>query len=298
LNLQELRYFCAIAEHRHFGRAAEACHVSQPTLSGQLRKLEGDLGVILFERTNKRVALTPIGEKILTHARRALGEASLMEAVAKASHDQLAGPLRLGAIPTLAPYLMPLIFGPLREAYPKMTIELWEDMTHNLLDLVRSQRLDTALIATEISDGELTAIPLFVEPFLAAIPPGHRLAQARKVKQEDLACDLLVLPEGHCLAAQTLSACGRKNIRRSPFQASSLETLVNLVSAGYGTTLIPGLAADALSGRNVLLKPLVSRASRTIRLVSRATFPRPRALQAVEKTVRRVMSERRRDAAS
>lgn len=198
MNLQELRYFVAVAEHRHFGRAANACHVSQPTLSGQLRKLEEHLGVTLFERTNKRVALTPAGERILDHARKALSEASLVEAVAKASRDQLIGPLKLGIIPTLAPYLTPLILDPLREAHPGMTIELWEDVTLSLLDRLRSHLLDAALIATEVPEEGLSATALFVDPFLAALPASHPLASAEAVDESDLAADILVLADGHC----------------------------------------------------------------------------------------------------
>ncbi len=289
MTLQDLRYFAAVAEQLHFGRAAAMCHVSQPTLSGQLRRLEEDLGVTLFERSNRHVAITPAGERILEHARKALEEVSLLEAVALASRDQLAGPLRLGVIPTLAPYLIPLILGPLREAYPQMTIELWEDLTHSLLGLLRTQRLDVALIATEPEE-DLTAIPLFAEPFLAALSPAHRLAGAEIVNEADLAGDVLVLADGHCMAVQTLSACGRKNSPRGSFRASSLETLLNLVEAGYGSTLIPGLAARALGGRKVILRPLAGGSSRTIRLASRQTFPRPKALRAIEGIVRSAMS--------
>jgi LysR family transcriptional regulator, hydrogen peroxide-inducible genes activator len=291
LNLQELRYFVAVAEHRHFGRAAAACHVSQPTLSGQLRKLEHSLGVALFERTSKKVALTPIGKRLLVHAREALRETEFLEATAKAAGDPLVGPLKLGIIPTVAPYLMPLILGPLRKAYPGMAIELWEDLTGPLLSLLATQRLDAALIATEIRSGtELTAIALFVEPFLAALPETHRLADRKRISAKELTEDLLVLADGHCLADQALSACGKHRSRLGPFQASSLDTLVNLVAAGYGTTLIPGLAAGLFRGRSIVLHPLKERVSRTIRLASRASFPRPQALRALEKVIRQAMS--------
>jgi LysR family hydrogen peroxide-inducible transcriptional activator len=167
-----------------------------------------------------------------------------------------------------------------------MSIVLWEDFTHVLIERLRSQSLDAALIATEIPEGDLTAIPLFVEPFLAVLPVGHRLATARRVHESELASDILVLAEGHCLAMQTLSVCGRKDAERSPFQAASLDTLVNLVAAGYGTTLVPQLAAASIEGRKVLLRPLAGGASRTVRLVSRSSFPRPQALKAVERVVR------------
>jgi LysR family hydrogen peroxide-inducible transcriptional activator len=294
MNIQELRYFAAVAEHLHFGRAAQACHVSQPTLSGQLSKLERHLGVTLFERTNKRVALSAAGEKILEHARRTLREAALVEEVARASGDQLAGPLKLGVIPTLAPSLIPLILDPLRLSAPRMSIVLWEDFTHVLLDMLRDRRLDAALIATQVPDGDLTATPLFVEPFLAGLPHGHWLAPAKQVRESDLAADILLLPDGHCLAMQTLSVCGRKDAERSPFQAASLDTLMNLVAAGYGTTLIPLLTAASAAGRKVLLRPLAGRASRTVRLVSRSSFPRPQALKAVERAVRKATAAKLR----
>ena len=161
MNLQDLRYLVAVAEHRHFGRAAEACNVSQPTLSSQIRKLEDELGVTLLERTNKRVEMTPVGSRILVHAQRALREAGQMEAVARAARDPLVGPLKLGVIPTLAPYFMPLILNPLRQLYPGLTIELWEDQTRALIDALRNHRLDAVLLATATDAPEITEIALF-----------------------------------------------------------------------------------------------------------------------------------------
>jgi len=293
MNLQELRYLVAIAEQRHFGRAAEACNVSQPTLSSQIKKLEEELGVTLLERTNKRVALTPVGSQILEHARRALAEAAQMEAVARAARDPLVGPLRLGVIPTLAPYLMPLILKPLKQAYSGLTIELWEDQTRALVENLRNHKLDAALLATETDAPEITEIELFEEPLLAALPRNHRLAKSRKVDEHDLTDELLVLADGHCLANQALAACGAKHghihIRgamQGAMQAATLETLVNLVAAGYGATLIPALAANSLGQRDIVLLPLAGRSRRTIRLASRPGFPRPRALRALEKVIR------------
>ncbi len=290
MNLQELRYLVAVAEHRHFGRAAEVCNVSQPTLSGQIRKLEDELGVTLLERTNKRVELTPVGSRILAHAQRALHEAGQMEEVAQAARDPLVGPLKLGVIPTLAPYLMPLILKPLRQAYPALTIELWEDQTRALIDALRNHRLDAVLLATDTEAPEITEIALFDEPLLAALPLAHRLAAAEAVSEESLTEELLVLAEGHCLANQALAACGSKHGPRSGFQgsmqAATLETLVNLVAAGYGATLIPALAADSLGQRGITLRPLTGHTTRTIRLASRPGFPRPQALRALEKVVR------------
>ena len=294
MNLQEIRYLVAVAEHRHFGRAAEACNVSQPTLSSQIRKLEIELGVTLLERTNKRVDITPVGSQILVHAQRTLAEAAQMEAVARAARDPLVGALKLGVIPTLAPYLMPILLKPLRQAYPGLTIELWEDQTRALIDGLRNHRLDAALLATAAESPEITEIALFEEPLLAALPMDHRLAGERTISEEALADELLVLADGHCLANLALTSCGAKggpggNSLQGSMQAATLETLVNLVAAGYGTTLIPALAAGSLRQRGIALRALTGGSSRTIRLASRPGFPRPQALRALEKVIRRAV---------
>lgn len=288
MNLQDLKYLVAVAEQRHFGRAAEACYVSQPTLSSQIKKLEDELGVILLERTNKRVDLTPVGARILAHAQASLAEAAQMEEVARAARDPLVGPLKLGVIPTLAPYLMPLILKPLKHAYPGLTIELWEDQTRALIEGLRDHRLDAALLATPPESPEITEIALFEEPLLAALPFGHRRASAKKIAEDELTDELLVLADGHCLANQALAACHAKTsgLRRS-LQAATLETLVNLVAAGYGATLIPALAADSFRHREIVLLPLAGHTARTIRLASRPGFPRPQALRGLEKVIRR-----------
>jgi LysR family transcriptional regulator, hydrogen peroxide-inducible genes activator len=307
MNLQELRYLVAVAEHRHFGRAAEACNVSQPTLSSQIRKLEIELGVTLLERTNKRVDITPVGSQILTHAQRALAEAGQMEAVARAARDPLIGPLKLGVIPTLAPYLMPILLKPLRITYPGLTIELWEDQTRSLIDGLRNHRLDAALLATPPDAPEITEIALFDEPLLAALPLDHPLASQAIVTEESLADEMLVLADGNCLAIHALAACGKpvpprgtaapqRSALQNSMQAATLETLVNLVAAGYGATLIPALAAGSLGQRGIALRPLAGQASRTIRLASRPGFPRPQALRAVEKTIRRAIKPYQRSA--
>jgi LysR family transcriptional regulator, hydrogen peroxide-inducible genes activator len=293
VNLQDLRYFVAVAEQKHFGRAAQACDVSQPTLSSQIRKLEGQLGVTLLERTNKRVELTSVGSRILVHAQKALEEAGQMEEVARGARDPLEGPLKLGVIPTLAPYLMPLILKPLKESYPGLTIELWEDQTHALIEALRAHKLDAVLLATAGESPEITEIALFDEPLLAALPLKHELCAARAVDEEALKGELLVLAEGHCLANQALTACGTKHGPRSGIQgsmkAATLETLVNLVAAGYGATLIPALSAESLGQRDVALRPLRGKSRRTIRLASRPGFPRPQALRALEKVIRKAV---------
>ncbi len=314
MNLQELRYLVAVAAHRHFGRAAAACNVSQPTLSSQIRKLEIELGVTLLERTNKRVDITPVGSQILAHAQRVLSETAQMAAVARAARDPLVGPLKLGVIPTLAPYLMPILLKPLRQAYPGLTIELWEDQTHSLIDGLRNHRLDAALLATEADAPEITEIALFREPLLAALPLDHPLAAAAAVSEESLAEEMLVLADGHCLANHALAACGKPVAQRgvalsqrsalapqrsalqNSMQAATLETLVNLVAAGYGATLIPALAAGSQGQRGIALRPLTGHTSRTIRLASRPGFPRPQALRALEKVIHRAIRPYERSA--
>lgn len=293
MNLQDLRYLVSLAECCHFGRAAEACEVSQPTLSSQIRKLEDELGVKLLERTNKRVHLTHVGSQILVHAQRALAETGQMEVVARSARDPLVGPIKLGIIPTLAPYLMPLILKPLKQNYPGLTIELWEDQTHALIDSLRNHKLDAALLATKTNAPEITEIALFVEPLMAALPREHRLAKASAVDEDSLADELLVLAEGHCLANQALAACGTKHSRRSGLQGSmqfaTLDTLVNLVAAGYGTTLIPALAVNSFSKRGIVVRRLAGGSTRTIRLASRPAFPRPQALRALEKIIQKAV---------
>ena len=291
MELHQLRYFCAVARAGNFTRAAEEQHVAQPSLSQQVRKLEDELGVTLLERTNKRVDLTPVGSQILVHAREALAQASHMQAVARAARDPLVGTLKLGVIPTLAPYLMPLILKPLRKQYPGLTIELWEDQTRALIEGLRNHRLDAALLATPADAPEITEIALFDEPLLAALPSHHKLAKAKVVSEQSLASELLVLADGHCLSNQALAACGSKtgpgrNALQSSIQAATMETLVNLVAAGYGATLIPALAAQSLRHLDIVLLSLAGHTSRTIRLASRPGFPRPQALRALEKVIK------------
>lgn len=281
MNLRDLRYLLAVAEHEHFGRAAEACGISQPTLSVQIRKLEDLLGVALFERTSKKVAPTAACERLIGHVRAAVAEADAILSVARGLRDPLAGRFRLGIIPTLAPYLLPLVFAPLREALPALEVEPWEDQTTALLERLRAHELDAALLATEIDGPDLASRTLFAEPFLAALPPDHPLAGREVVAEEELARDILILADGHCLRDQALAACGRSGALGGTLRAASLSTLLNMVAAGYGTTLIPGLAAGAAQDAGIVLRPLAARAGRTVRIAWRARFPRRAALEAI-----------------
>lgn len=281
MNLRDLRYLLAVVEHEHFGQAARACGVSQPTLSVQIRKLEELVGVALFERASKAVTPTVACLQLIGHARAAVTAAEAILATARNLRDPMAGRFRVGIIPTLAPYLLPLVFAPLREALPHLEVEPWEDQTSALLERLRAHNLDAALLATEVDGPDLISQPLFDEPFLAALPPDHPLAGRAVVTESDLARDILVLADGHCLRDQTLAACGQSGALSGPLRAASLSTLLNMVAAGYGTTLVPGLAAGAAQDAGIVLRPLAEQTGRTVRMVWRANFPGRPAVEAV-----------------
>lgn len=288
MNLRDLKYVVAVAETRHFGRAAERCFVSQPTLSGQIKKLEEELGVAIFERTSRSVEVTPIGEAILAHARQILEQAEAIEALAGEYRDPLVGPLRIGAIPTLSPYLMPLILRPLRQKHPQMKLVLSEELTDTLLERLRKYEIDAALLATPVEDPDLEAVDLFDEPFWIAYPRGHPFNDKEEITQEDLdSAELLLLSEGHCLAKQAMAVCNMNERRAqgemADLRASSLETLLQLVGAGFGCTLVPALAMRGswTTDTGIIARELeIPDAYRRISLVYRHSFPRRAALTA------------------
>jgi len=294
MNLRDLKYILAVAETRHFGRAAERCFVSQPTLSGQIRKLEQELGVTIFERTNRSVDVTPIGETILVHARLLMEQADAIEQVARAHQDPMAGPLRVGAIPTLSPYLMPLILVPMKRRYPQLKLVLIEEVTDSLLQRLGRHELDAALLATPVADPELAAMPLFEEPFWLAHPRNHPLYDKDEITEADLAeIDLLLLAEGHCLTHQVMEVCHLAERPRegemADLRAASLETLLQLVGAGFGCTLVPALAIRGgwMTDSGIIARRLeLDNAYRRIALVYRRSFPRREALQAFADVVR------------
>ncbi|MCW8908809.1 MAG: LysR substrate-binding domain-containing protein [Sedimenticola sp.] len=288
MNLRDLKYIIAVAEARHFGKAAERCFVSQPTLSGQIKKMEEELGVTIFERSNRSVEITPVGQEILHHARQIMEQAEAIQQVSKRHQDPLAGPLRIGAIPTLSPYLMPLILAPLRKRHPQMQLVLSEEMTGTLLQRLQRHEIDAALLATPADSPELDTLPLFDEPFWVAYPRNHPFYTRDKIAQSDLDSEnLLLLAEGHCLADQAMAVCHlqrQSEGEMADLRAASLETLIQLVGAGYGITLIPALAMRGswASGSGVVAQPLAAAdASRRVALVYRHSFPRQAALQAL-----------------
>lgn len=288
MNLRDLKYILTVAETRHFGRAAERCFVSQPTLSGQIKKLEEELGVAVFERTNRSVEITPVGETILSHARLILEQADAIQQVARAQQDPLAGALRIGAIPTLSPYLMPLVLLPLKSKYPQMKLVLSEELTATLIARLNNHELDAVLLATPVEEQGLASIRLFEEPFWVAYPREHRFYTKEKITLHETGGEnLLLLAEGHCLADQVKDVChaSRRVVddELADLRASSLETLIQLVQAGYGITLVPALAMGGswVTGSGVVAQPLARKdAYRTVSLVYRNSFPRRAALEA------------------
>ncbi|MUV13882.1 DNA-binding transcriptional regulator OxyR [Noviluteimonas gilva] len=244
MNLRDLRYLVALADHKHFGRAAEASFVSQPTLSTQIRKLEEELGVSLVERAPRKVMLTPAGRDIADRARRIVAEVEQMREAARRSRDPEAGTVRLGLFPTLGPYLLPHVVPRIRARFPKLELLLVEEKSDVILSRLRDGRLDAGLLALPIHDDQLHVEFLFEEPFLLAVPESHPLARRSHLALADLADErLLLLEDGHCLRDQALDVCqlaGAGEMR--DFQATSLETLRQMVAANVGVTLLPTLA--------------------------------------------------------
>ncbi|MEM1412182.1 MAG: LysR substrate-binding domain-containing protein [Pseudomonadota bacterium] len=278
MNLRALKYFVKLAEIKHFSRAAEACFVSQPTLSTQIRKLEEELGVQLVERAPRRVQLTPVGEEIAARARHVLRDVDQIHAAARRSRDPETGTLRLGLFPTLAPYLLPHVVPTLRERFPKLRLELSEEKTGDILAMLENGDLDAALLALPIEDDSLETLSLFREPFFLAIPDGHPLASKAEIETTDLdGAELLLLEDGHCLRDHALEVCALAGAReRVDFHATSMETLRQMVAADVGVTLMPALAVAppiAPTG-NITLRPFAAPAPhRTIALVWRRTSP-------------------------
>ena len=259
MNLRDLKYLVALAELRHFGKAAEACFVSQPTLSMQIRKLEEELGVALFERAPRKVMLTPAGQDMVQRASRILAEVEQMKEAARRSKDPEAGTLRLGVFPTLGPYLLPHVVPQLRERFPQLELQLVEEKSDILLQRLREGRLDAALLALPLHDEQLHAEFLFEEPFVFAAPAQHPLAQGAMLSMDELTDEtLLLLEDGHCLRDQALDVCRLSGAQeKAGFRATSLETLRQMVAAGAGVTLLPALAvlAPVAQPRNIRLVP-------------------------------------------
>ena len=244
MNLRDLRYLIALADLRHFGRAAEACHVSQPTLSIRIMKLEEELGVALVERAPRHVMLTPVGVDIAERARRVLADVEQMRETARRTTDPEAGSVRLGLFPTLGPYLLPHVVPNIRARFPRLELLLIEEKTAVLLSMLRAGQLDAAVLALPLHEDWLETEFLFEEPFMLAVPDGHPLASHRDLRLSELADqNLLLLEDGHCLRDQALEVCSLAGAgEKEGFRATSLETLRQMVAAGVGITLLPMLA--------------------------------------------------------
>jgi LysR family hydrogen peroxide-inducible transcriptional activator len=253
MTLTELKYIVAVAREKHFGRAADACFVSQPTLSVAIKKLEDELEVKLFERNASEVALTPLGEEIVRQAQSVLEQAANIKEIAKRGKDPLAGPLRLGVIYTIGPYLLPELVRNAIDQTPQMPLLLQENFTVKLLEMLRTGEIDCAILAEPFPDTGLAMAPLYDEPFLAALPSSHPLAQQSQISARELKSEtMLLLGTGHCFRDHVLEVCPEfarfssdaEGIRKS-FEGSSLETIKHMVAAGMGVTLVPRLSVPA-----------------------------------------------------
>jgi LysR family hydrogen peroxide-inducible transcriptional activator len=293
MTIRELRYLVALANRAHFGRAAEECHVSQPTLSTQIRKLEQYLGTTLIERNAKSFAFTPVGQEVVEKARRIVAQVDELLARTRSGNGPLSGRLNLGVIPTLAPYLLPKLLPLIKSRYQALQMVVHEDLTGHLLERLQGYQIDAALLALPLDSDEFEELALFDEPFWFACPPRHPLAQLKAVTEADLCGEpMLLLADGHCLRGQALAACGQFATEEAgidDFRAASLETICQLVSAGFGCTLLPALAAGAPQGPepSFVIRPLHSpNANRRIGLVWRRGYPKAQELGLLGELVR------------
>jgi LysR family hydrogen peroxide-inducible transcriptional activator len=285
--LKQLRYFDALSRHCHFGRAAEACAISQPALSMQIKELEQFLGGVLLERGARQIRLTKFGEEVAQRVRDILRSVDELGDFARASHDQLAGRLRVGMIPTIAPYLLPTVIGNLTRLHPELDIHVRETLTPKLIAELREGRLDTAIVALPVSEPSLTEVALFAENFLL-VRPGEAEGTPVPTVKALREMPLLLLEEGHCFRDQALSFC---NMHSSPprevLDASSLSTLVQMVSAGIGVTLIPemAVAVETRSASVSVTRFKNPQPSRTIGMVWRKTSPLARQLLQISEVI-------------
>ncbi len=292
MTLTELRYIVAVARERHFGKAAKACFVSQPTLSIAIRKLEDELGIQLFERRASDITVTPIGERVVEQAQRALEAAAGVQQVAQQGKDQLVGTLRIGAIHTVGPYLFPELIPVLHKLAPKMPLIVEENYTSILTEKLKRGELDVIIIALPFSEQGVVTLPLYKEPFVVLMPSAHPLTQRKTIKSSQLENEtVLLLGAGHCFRDHVLEACpacvprpGREGELEHTIEGSSLETIRHMVVSGLGVTVLPCTAAgaDRYSQRLLAIRRFSSPVpSRTIALSWRVTFPRPKAIEMV-----------------
>ena len=291
MTLTELRYIVTLAQERHFGRAAERCFVSQPTLSVAVKKLEEELGVALFERSKSSVQVTPLGEKIVAQAQRVLEQSSVIKELANAGKDQLSSPLRIGAIYTIGPYLFPHLIPALTRSAPQMPLYIEESFTANLRRKLRSGELDAIIVALPFTETDVVTKPLYEEHFEVLMPADHAWAQRKSINKEDLLEEhLLLLGEGHCFRDQILEACPAISHQlNSPSntliaEGGSLETIRHMVASKLGLTVLPQSAIGTGHYESGMLtsRPFTAPApTRTVAIAWRASFPRPKAIDAL-----------------
>jgi LysR family hydrogen peroxide-inducible transcriptional activator len=286
LKLKDLRYLVALADTHHFGRAASKCFVSQPTLSAQLRKLEDYLGVQLIERQPRRVTLTPAGEEIAARAREMIQSSEAIVTLAQTRRDPLAGQLRLALLPTIGPYLLPLVALKIRKALPRLELMLYEYPTESMLEHLHNGAIDVGVLALPVPEEGLVSRPLYEEPFVLALPETHRLAGRAQLRIDELNGEtLLLLEDGHCLRDQALDICSRSNLHeKQDFRATSIETLRQMVAAGVGVTLLPTLATRGAYGsaKGLAVLPFARPVpSRQIGAIWRKSSARTIAIEAV-----------------
>jgi LysR family transcriptional regulator, hydrogen peroxide-inducible genes activator len=294
MTLTELRYIVAVARERHFGRAAEACFVSQPTLSVAVKKLEEELDVKLFERGSNEVSVTPLGEEIIRQAQSVLEQAQAIKEIAKRGKDPLAGALRLGVIYTIGPYLLPDLVRASIERVPQMPLMLQENFTVKLLEMLRAGELDCAILAEPFMDTNLAMAPLYDEPFVVAVPRSHHLASRQSIGAEELKREtMLLLGAGHCFRDHVLEVCPEfarfssdaEGIRKS-FEGSSLETIKYMVAAGMGVTVVPSLSVAREPHPHIAYIPFEEPApTRRVVLAWRRSFTRYEAIAALRNAV-------------
>lgn len=298
MTLTELKYIVTLAQERHFGRAAEKCFVSQPTLSVAIKKLESELDVAIFERSKSSVTVTPLGERIVTQAQRVLEEARTIRELASAGKDQLSTPLKLGAIFTIGPYLFPHLVPQIHQQAPTMPLYLEENYTGVLRRQLRDGELDAIIVALPFTEADVLTRPLYDENFVVVLPKNHPWCKQQSIEAEQLADeDLLMLGEGHCFRDQVFEHCpalARKHHTRlgSVLEGSSLETLKHMVATGLGITVLPESAVSNLDQNLVTTRPFKAPAPfRTVALAWRASFPRGQAIDLLLSTARQCRLE-------
>lgn len=297
MNIRDLEYLISLAEYKHFRRAADACNVSQPTLSGQIRKLEDELGIILLERTSRKVLFTQSGLLLVDQAKTVLREVKLLKEMASNQGKEMTGPLHVGVIPTIGPYLMPHIVPALQNAFPDLELFLYEAQTHQLLEQLETGRLDCAIVASVRETEPFIEVPLFKERMLLAVAENHPWAKEQTIPMSMLKDhEMLMLDDGHCLRNQALGYCFTAGAKEnSHFQATSLETLRNMVAANAGMTLMPELAVLSEGERGgVKYLPCQPEPSRDVILVYRPGSPLraryERIAEAIANSVKSILS--------